>query len=234
MDTLTKIVINKKKYYLSDDLLKLNLFELQDCTNGRRIIEKKNMAKKDYIFAKRMGKKWIKSRGTSYKIDRVLISKEWTEENLNEEGDSEEECEECEESEEFSNCEETEYNEAEDDVENKSTKKIIPMPGLIELKKSEKMKDNEGKIVEIEIRGTREYNNCFFLVKDVAKGFGMGRLQDTLLKKNNCGYKDGLHYRYFWKNPTINGKNQKSKNKKSKKIISHLHGPPQSIIFLQE
>ena len=71
------------------------------------------------------------------------------------------------------------------------------MPGLIELKKSEKMRDNEGNIVEIEIRGTREYNNCFFLVRDVSKGFGMNKLHDTLIKKSSCSYINGTHYRYF-------------------------------------
>lgn len=205
MDTLKKITINNKKYYSADDLLKLNLNELEDCTNGRKILDKKNLAKRDYVFGKLKNKTWIETTGKSYKVDRVFISTKWAEDNLN----KDDEIEESEEND----------NEDEESKEESQPPKIIQMPGLIELKKSEKMRDNEGNIIEIEIRGTRNYNNCFFLVKDVATGFGMKNLHDSIIKKNR-GYTNGLHYRYFYKNPDIVLKNQKIKNnKKVKKLF---------------
>lgn len=198
MDTLRTIKINSTKYYLADDLLKLNLAEIRGCTNGRRIIENKKLSKKDYLFAKQKDKKWIVSNGTSYKIDRVLISTTWAENNLDKnETDTEEDNDE----------------ESEESEKQKITTKIIPMPGLIELKKSEKMRDNDGNIVEIEIRGTRDHDNCFFLVRDVAAGFKMNNLHRALIKKER-GYIEGIHYRYFSKKVVNDGKNKKIKKVK--------------------
>lgn len=176
--------------------------------------------KRIIFLQKKTGKHWVQTSGTSYKIDRVLISTKWADDNLHQDNESEEEN--VEESEE-ENVEESEENSEENSEEDnviRSTKKTIPMPGLIELKKSEKMRDNDGKIVEIEIRGTREYNNCFFLVKDVAEGFCMKNLHDTIVKKNSCSYIEGTHYIYFSKNPTISRKttSRKTTSRKNKKI----------------
>jgi len=52
------------------------------------------------------------------------------------------------------------------------------------LKKSEKLKDNVGKIVEIEVRGTRDHDNCYFKVYDVARGFGMKKLHNIIIRKD--------------------------------------------------
>lgn len=84
MDTLKPILINQKKYYLTDDLLKLNLPELEDCTNGRKIIDKRNLSKEDYIFAKLKNKKWIATKGDN-NTDQVLISTGWAKNNLDQE-----------------------------------------------------------------------------------------------------------------------------------------------------
>ena len=69
-------------------------------------------------------------------------------------------------------------------------------PEIINLKDNEKFKDNDGTILEIETRGCREYDNCFFKVSDVAKGFGIIRLQDVIVDKKK-GYNENIHYVYF-------------------------------------
>ncbi len=207
MDTLKLYTINKRNYYLADDLINLNINILHGCKNGRRIIDEKSLTTNDYTFAKYINKKWISSNGSSYKYDKVFIRKKWLDNKLIQDGDDEDDEEELEE-------------EIEDE--------ILMAPGIITLKKSEKMKDNKGNILEIEIRGTREHDNCFFRVSDVAKGFGMNKLYESLMHKNSA-YQNTIHYRYFYfsKNPVINGKSKKvdiihkNKNKKvkSKKIF---------------
>lgn len=90
MDTLKPILIKQKKYYLTDDLLKLNLTGLEDCANGRKIIDKRNLSKEDYIFAKLKNNKWIATKSDD-KTDQVLISTKWAKNNLDQEYDVDDE-----------------------------------------------------------------------------------------------------------------------------------------------
>jgi hypothetical protein len=180
MDKLKQIIINKQKYYTADEILALELPFLKTCKNGRRIIKKKKLTKNDYIYAKIKNNEWIKSDGNSYKFDKVLINKKWLDEKYVDEED----------------IEESHEDNDEESHEDNNDDEITIVPDIIELKKSEKMKDNKGNILEIEIRGTRKHNNCFFLVNDVAKGFGMNNLGHTLIHKNS-GYQKNIHYRYF-------------------------------------
>jgi hypothetical protein len=128
----------------------------------------------------------------------VFISKKWVDENIiNDDNDVDDD-----------------NNDADDDNnDNESVDEITMAPGIIELKKSEKIKDNRGNILEIEIRGTREHDNCFFKVIDVAEGFKMKKLHDTLTKKNVNSYQNNVHYRFFYfsKNTTTSGKTKKVK-----------------------
>ncbi|ALR84375.1 hypothetical protein [Niemeyer virus] len=81
-------------------------------------------------------------------------------------------------------------------IANYTMKKIINAPGIIKLTKKEKIKDNDGNIIEIEVRGTRDPENIFFRVSDVINGFDMPKLYDTITR-NNSGYRQNIHYRYF-------------------------------------
>ena len=136
MDTLIKNIIKKKEYYFADDLIKLNLDFFSKCKNGRRIIDIKKLSKNDYIFAKNINGKWIKSNGDSYKFDKVFIRSKWINENVPDDNSDEN----------------NEENNEEDNEEDNDD--ITMAPGLIDLKKSEKMKNNKGNILDIEIRGT--------------------------------------------------------------------------------
>ena len=71
-------------------------------------------------------------------------------------------------------------------------------------------KDDNNNILDIEVRGTREHNKCYFKVKDVMKGFDMPSLINTLTDKRRLdGYLEEEHYKYF----TI------QQNKKTKKEL---------------
>lgn len=205
MDKLPKYTIANKKYIKIDELLELKMIVLEDCKNSRRFIDKQKVPKKDYIYAKYQKGKWLTTRGKSYKLDKVFVTADWINTNIS--GVEEEELEE----ELIEQSEETE-----EEIQMKP--KILTEPGLIELKKSEKIKDCDGNIIEIEVRGTREYDNCYFLVKDVAEGFGMEKLRDTLIHRDSK-YENGIHYLYF----SISDKNTDNiggplRNKKVKKV----------------
>lgn len=69
-------------------------------------------------------------------------------------------------------------------------------PDIIELKDKEKLQDTYGNIIEVEVRGKREENKCYFKVHDVAKGFKMENLCASVTDDRNLYIKD-LHYKYF-------------------------------------
>jgi hypothetical protein len=68
-------------------------------------------------------------------------------------------------------------------------------PPIIKLKDEEKFYDDEGNFINIEVRGVKEVDKIYFKVKDVAKGFNLNKLQDTLIE-NGSGYNE-KHYKYF-------------------------------------
>lgn len=84
-------------------------------------------------------------------------------------------------------------------------------PNIIKLAKNEMFVDENGQLIEIEVRGEREVDKCYFKVNDVSKGFNMPNLQDTIIDKKSAHKKDD-DYKYFYCNKTE--KNRKSKIKK--------------------
>ena len=84
-------------------------------------------------------------------------------------------------------------------------------PPILYLDDAEKFHDADGTVIEIETRGERQRNKIYFKVKDVSVGFGMLRLNDTLIKKESCGYERGIHYTTF-KRESRHHTNSVSKN----------------------
>jgi hypothetical protein len=74
---------------------------------------------------------------------------------------------------------------------------IPPAPEILYLLEDEMFKDSNGNVIDIEVRGERDHNKCFFKVMDIMKGFDMPRLYDALTDKRNDGYLEGEHYKYF-------------------------------------
>lgn len=81
------------------------------------------------------------------------------------------------------------------------------------------LKDNElfvidGKNINFPIVGEREYNKCFFRVKDIATFFNSPKLSSHILDSSKDGYQEGLHYIFF-----IRGIAHKAGNSPNKKIL---------------
>jgi len=84
-------------------------------------------------------------------------------------------------------------------------------PDILELNDNEKFKDVDNNPLNIEVRGERNVNKCFFKLKDISIKFNMNRLKDTIEDKNTT-YEEKLHYKYFISNNTH--KNGKMTSKK--------------------
>lgn len=92
----------------------------------------------------------------------------------------------------YTNKKEVEYTKSVKGTE----RKYYKMPPILELKNSEKFKDNHDDIIEIQVRGSRDKDLCFFRLLDISKGLGMPNLRDTVLQ-DGSGYVIKMDYIFF-------------------------------------
>jgi hypothetical protein len=88
-------------------------------------------------------------------------------------------------------------NEDQDQVseeENGEQQEIENAPPLLHLDDGEKFHDADGNVIEIETRGERHEDKIYFNAKDVSIGFGMLRLNDTLINKER-GYTRNIDFK---------------------------------------
>lgn len=77
MDNFTTIKINKNDYYLVNDIYDFDKSFFRGCNNNvRNIITKKDIERKDYIFAYKKNKELIISNA-KYCKSKLYISKDW-------------------------------------------------------------------------------------------------------------------------------------------------------------
>lgn len=81
------------------------------------------------------------------------------------------------------------FNETFDDCNDDTMK----APDIIKLNENEMFKDDKNNVINIIVRGTRNFEECYFRAADVAKGFGLENLKTTILH-NNGNYQRGKHY----------------------------------------
>ena len=163
----TEITINDNKYYEADALKTYDPVYFHDCSRFiKSIIKKKNITTDNYIYATWSKKTWKQVVSNTPK-SKLLLSANWVENNIPK----------------MSNGKKVNYE-------------FLEAPGIIILDNSEKFRDNEGKIVEIETRGKRISNSIYFLASDVSRAFDMPNLLVSIFNVNSCYIKD-VHYRTF-------------------------------------
>lgn len=79
-----------------------------------------------------------------------------------------------------------------DDIENE----IEEAPEILILEDEEKFKDSRENILEIEVRGEKNKDKCYFNAKDIEKIFNINRLRDSITTKTS-NYTNNNHYKYF-------------------------------------
>jgi len=202
--------INKKQYHLSQDLMKAYPTVFKGCNNGRVFVTKRKVDKKNYAFARPSGNYWIKSDGSSFKFDKIFFLKGYIEENYVNDDSSSESSDSAEEFDEESDSEFLSESESEEDTR----------PDIIELDDNEKFIDDKGRVIEIEVRGEKEYDKIYFRVRDVMEGFKLPTLDKTIMKKNG-GYKRTEHFVCFG-TVTNSYRNKKNKNKRMCLYLTYM------------
>jgi len=168
-------------YYLADELkLRCPTFFAGTSKTIRKIVEKKKIPETEYVYATTFKKQW-KLCDESCKKGKLLLTKSWSDLNINL-------------NEQIVN---SSQDESKEDNENKNTnEQIINAPSLLVLEDSEKFRDSDGNVFEIEIRGKKDRKDIYFRVSDVSKSFILERLSSSLVNKE-AGYERDIHYKTF-------------------------------------
>ena len=101
-----------------------------------------------------------------------------------------------------SDKDQNQVSEEEYEEENGEKQDVENAPPILYLDDSEKFHDADGNVIEIETRGERHEDKIYFNAKDVSIGFGMLRLNDTLIDKDR-GYTRGTDYKIMFNHSTV-------------------------------
>lgn len=154
--------------YFAEDIKKFNGAYFYGCAKTiRKIVDKKKIPDDMYFYVSKTKDEFKKSDDT-FKKSKLVIKAEWVEKN----------------------------------VPNMTTDHTIKndieyAPDILELTEEESFKDADGNIMDIEVRGKRHHDKCYFRVKDIAKCFNILNLRNSLTRKEQCGYTENIHYKYF-------------------------------------
>jgi hypothetical protein len=174
---MSAIIINNKKYTLVDNVIKNSPIFCKGVRSSRDFIKRKLIEPKYYIFARCINDEWTVNEGKSPKYDRVLIR------NV------------C--------LSKLEPYMKEINNENVISNGVEKAPEIVDLEDEEKFIDENGNVLEIETRGSRECDKIYFKVKDVSIGFDMDNLQNIIIK-NNTKYTSDIDYKFFMCNKKNN------------------------------
>jgi hypothetical protein len=167
------VLINKKSYYIADDVKKEYPKYFKGTSRTvRNIIDKKSISNKYYEIAIKHAKEGWKKSDFSSKKAKLLLLKSFCEDNI--------------------------FRDAENIVEKekKPIEKIPEAPPIIILEEEEMFKDCDGNVLNIEVRGERDENGIYFYCKDVANAFNLPNLNKNLNDKNTS-YKNNEDYVLF-------------------------------------
>lgn len=188
------VIIENTKYIQADDIIASCPIWCKGIRNGRELIKKKEISTKYFIYARYGDARWITTDGKSVKYDKVFIRKKY-----------------------MDTCDE--YNKEINKVNIKDDCEKVP--DLIILDDDEKMHDDDGNIIEIETRGTRQYDKMYFKVKDISDRFEIKNLSYILLNENI--YLINRDYKYFsYMNDKIFNEKPTKKNVSKELFLTYI------------
>lgn len=161
---------NNFTYIIGDYILKNAPIYSKGIRSTRDLIKKKNIPKEKCIYAKLKDNMWNITDGKSVKFDKVFVEETFVYEIP-----------------EINNLSETII---------KDDKGIEKAPEIIDLDNSQKFKDADGNIVEIETRGECSIDKIFFKLKDIMQVFELENLNKNIKDKKSY-FKTDEHYKYF-------------------------------------
>jgi len=195
-----EVRLNNKIYIQAEEIVRMHpeVFK-EGRKKARQILEFKRIPQDDYIFGSNVKTGWRVSTKENCKA-KLLITKSWLEEYLRSSAPNQESTPE---------------------IQSEATvSDIRDAPPILDLTESEKFKDHKGHILEIEVRGERDDESCFFRVKDVARCFNDIRSQDIILNAHS-GFYENNDYIYFYR-PIIDGTVERSQDKHKELFLTYL------------
>lgn len=219
------IQINGKEYYHVSEVKKnrpCDIFETIKKGNIRSIIRYKKLKNpENYIYGAIKDDLWSESNA-KYPRAKIMFVKTWLDKYYEEYNKTKKPVAKIENSEPVhigpkNGLEKTDeknksdrkqndrkINEKPDDKTNDETDNNImkkntlnEMPAILKLEENEKMRDIDGRILEIEVRGERHPKKCYFNAENISTEFRMPRLLDVLKDGKTGKYKEKKDYVYI-------------------------------------
>ena len=182
MEKPSSFIFENENVYIAQDIYDYDTAFFNGVnTKMRTIITKKNLKDDDYCWGYIKGGKWIVSVSL-YPKAKLLLKEEWVVLNVPKMMS----------------------------VVKPDMYKYQEAPDILELTNEEKFRDKDGNIINIEVRGERQHNECYFKVKDVSDGFCMANLNTVLVNKDNT-YEKNTDYKTFSVCQLINSESTFSK-----------------------
>ena len=166
---MSTICINKKKYLIAKDVIENDSNFFIGCKKRSRdtIAKFKLNIMRDYAYGKKVKDEWtlIKDQTKPANKSTLLFRYKWVTDNVP------------------AYMKESVKKAKEDSGE--KLYKYETAPDVLELDDNEKFKDNEGNVYEIEVRGNRNVDKCYFKASDIGEAFGIKVIHNTITQSNN-------------------------------------------------
>lgn len=206
-------IFNSKRHYMLNDIRDHGHKLFIKLRGLRPFIEKYKLVHGvEYVIARKEGGAWTISNCRCLNIDKYFILAKWIHDYdkvfTNEDSDAAESsdadsdsdaAEPSDDSSDDSSVVESDgdsSDDSDDDTPLEDNQDIVNAPPKITFTDRELFRGNNNKPIDIETRGCREKEGCYFLASDASVGFKIPALCDTLLNTKN-GYFRGMHYEYF-------------------------------------
>jgi len=175
-----EVRLNNKLYLQAEEIVRLHPEAFKEGKKKpRQILQFKRIPPDEYIFGSCVKAGWRVSNEQNNKA-KLLITKTWLDEFLKS----------------FNPPVQEPAQEVRPIVS-----EIKEAPPILDLMESEKFKDHNGKVLEIEVRGEREEDECFFRVKDVAVCFNDIHLYRNIDRADiqHTSYRINEDFVYFYR-----------------------------------
>lgn len=190
MDSLKRFKIDERIYVLADELKQKRYPNFMiSLRSTRQLIADFNIKEKYYLFATVEENDILKERSKEYKKAKVFLRTGWIKTRLPKDDTYDYQA----------------WLKARREHKNPETElanREKPIPLLI-VDEKEMFHDKDGNCLDIEMRGTRSADNCYFRLNDVAKEFGIERLHDIVINNITSSYTEGKDYKKLNRDNTI-------------------------------
>ena len=197
-----EIQLNNKIYIQAEEIVRMypDAFK-EGKKKARQILAFKSIPQDEHIFGSNVKAGWRVSTEKNCKA-KLLITKSWVEQYIQSCAPKQEPTPTIVESEAI-------------------VSDIKDAPPILDLTELEKFKDHNGAILEIEVRGERDEDRCFFRVKDVATSFDDIHLYKNIDRTDikDTAYRIGEDFVYFYRLS-----NRETVGQKKKELFFTYHG----------